>query len=213
MLFICICNFLTEGLDDGPILVDNISARDTRAILAFVNLYVIFGHLFVFLLLLIFGEIVKLVESQFIEEKFLIVLDTVWDEIVQPSKFRPDSSVSETVIVIWQYFGREICRYSIVLATGGEAVWTKVVQDFDKKGFSEFLHHLFGFSKLHARSKSDRFDISCFDGKFPALLWFRDFTDFNYQFFLLVKISLPFYIVNYLGTGLVAFLKLACFAQ
>lgn len=127
MLFVCIRNFLTEGLDDGLILVDNITASDTRAILTFVNLYIVFGQLLVFLLLLIFGKIVELVESQFIEEKFLVVLDTVWDEIVQPSKFRPDSSVSETVIVIWQYFGREICWHSVVLATRGEAIWTKVL--------------------------------------------------------------------------------------
>ena len=127
MLFVSLCNFLTEGLDNGLILVDNISARDTRAILTFVNLYIVFGQLLVFLLLLIFGEVVKLVESQFIEEEFLIVLDTVWDEIVQPSKFRPDSSVCETVIVIWQYFAREICWYSVVLATRGEAIWTKVL--------------------------------------------------------------------------------------
>ena len=127
MLFVSLCNFLTEGLDNGLILVDNISARDTRAILTFVNLYIVFGQLLVFLLLLIFGEIVKLIESQFIEEEFLIVLDTVWDEIVQPSKFRPDPSVCETVIVIWQYFGREICWHSVVLATRGEAIWTKVL--------------------------------------------------------------------------------------
>ena len=127
MLFVCIRNFLTEGLDDGLILVYNITARNTRAILTFVNLYIVFGQLLVFLLLLVFGEIVELVESQFIEEKFLIVLDTVWDEIVQPSKFRPDPSVCETVIVIWQYFAREICWYSVVLATRGEAIWTKVL--------------------------------------------------------------------------------------
>ena len=132
---------------------------------------------------------------------------------MKSSQLGPDPSVGETIIVIWEYFGGKVSRYSIILRASGEAVWTKMLEDSDQKRLSKLLHHLFWFSELHATCQRYSFYVSCLYSKLPVLLGFLIFFNPRYYFLCLIELSLPSDMVNYNGTCFITFLQLACFTQ